>query len=105
MTEVIELESIPTKIKYKGIVWIPEQTYDQTDQCNNRPSKQNYFVKWLLKNKKVGDIVILADFYKEYPNHERDSLCRHRLKKVLSSMIQDKQLQQHGNNEFKVLKL
>lgn len=100
--EELEVIKIPTKIKYKGIVWIPE-TGVKSSSSIRPPNKQNYFVRW-LKTKKPSDIFMLDDFYKKYPKHRKDASCKRRLNKVLSELIDDKILQQLGKDEFKVLK-
>jgi len=100
--EELEVITTPIKIKYKGIVWIPET--DVKSSSSIRPySKQNYFVKW-LRTKKPNDIFMLDDFYKEYPKHRTDANCKRRLSKILSELIDDKMLQQLGKDRFKVLK-
>lgn len=100
--EVEELEVIIKKIRYKDIVWVPET--DARSNSSNRPlGKQNYFVRW-LKTKKPTDIFMLDDFYKKYPKHRKDANCKRRLNKIISELIDDKVLQQLGNDEFKVLK-
>jgi len=101
MNDVIELESIPTKIKYKGIVWIPENSIKK----NNSKGcvKQNYFSKW-MHTKNVGDIVTLEQFYKSYPKHKTDLTYHNRLVSTISKLIDDKTLQQLDKKSFKVLK-
>lgn len=84
--EVEELEVIVKKIRYKGIVWIPEPIQKQGQHVNKHP-KQNYFVKWLHKNKQVGDLFTLEEFYIEYPKHGEDMGCKRRVEKVLSKYI------------------
>ena len=102
MDDVIELESIPTKIKYKGIVWIPKSPakVNHSSGC----IKQNYFIKWINDNKYVGDIFTLDEFYEKHPKHKKERGCRTRLIKTISDLIADKALLQLNDNKFKVLK-
>lgn len=98
--EVIEIESIPTKIRYKGIIWIPE--------TNNKKvvnTKQDYFSKWIDNTKHVGDVFTLDDFYSEYPKHRTDVKCKQRLVKTISRLVKDGKIDQWKHkDEFKVLK-
>lgn len=100
--EELEVITTPTKIKYKGIVWIPE-TDVKSDLSIQPPSKQNYFVRW-LKTKKPADIFMLDDFYKKHPKHRKDANCKRRLSKAISELVDSKVLQQLGKDKFKVLK-
>ena len=121
--EVIIIESIVIlkKIKYKGIVWVPEseQTKKQpksrrVDNINNnfttpveKHVKQNYFVKWMKKNKLVGDVFTKDDFYKEFPKHKTDMGCKRRVDEALQTMILDGCITVHDNipGKYRVLKI
>ena len=100
MDEVIELESIPTKISYKGIIWIPEKK-------NKAGSiKQDYFSKWVDNTKHVGDVFTLEDFFKGHPKHRTDVKCKQRLDKTIINLIKEEKIRQgNSKDEFKVLKL
>ena len=99
MSEVEELEVIIKKIKYKGIIWIPE-----TNRLHNL--KENYFVKWMIENKQVGDIFSLDEFYKEHPKHKTDAGCKRRLNKIVSDLIKEERIEMWVHkDEFKVLKI
>lgn len=128
--EVIEIESTPTKIKYKGVVWIPEPKEPQripkeipkeikeivkktktVDNINinftmprEKPRvKKPYLVKWLEKSKNIGDVFTLDEFYGKYPKHKKDQNCKKRVDKLIASMIVDKRIIQIGNNRFKLV--
>lgn len=90
--EELEVITIIKKIRYKNIIWIPESESTQFKRGRNvdRYVKQNYFVKWLHKNKQVGDIFTLEDFYKEYPKHKENVGYKRRVEKAISNLIRDK---------------
>lgn len=95
--EVEILESIPTKIRYKDIVWIPEASLSPH-------GKQNYFLKWIM-TKDVGVVFSINDFYKNHPKHKTDVRCKQRLVKIISDLIKDNVIQQMDNEgEFRRLK-
>lgn len=102
--EVIEIESIPTKIKYKGIVWIPEQSKTNYDKKKGNPKKP-YIIKWVAK-KDAGDIFTKDDFFKEFPKHRNDGACKKRIDEAILNMILDKCIEVHDNvpGKYRVLK-
>ena len=96
--EVEELEVIIKKIKYKDIIWIPEQTRPHND-------KENYFVKWMQKYK-PGDVFNIEEFYKKYPKHKTDMGCKRRVEKIISNLIKDGKIDMWTTkNKFRVLKI
>lgn len=121
MNEVIEIESIPTKIKYKDIIWVPELKNEvKVNKINNvnninkidkvdknftipteRPVKRGtikkpYIVKWIEK-KDSRDVFTLDQFYRVYPKLKKDSASRKRIDKIIISMVADnKIIQMHG---------
>ncbi len=103
MNDVEELESIPTKIKYKGIIWIPLKEAKINKPGKGGGGKKNYFLKWFNK-KHPGNTFTLEDFFKEYPKHQYDKKCRVRIDKIISELIQDKKIMQINKDQFKVLK-
>ena len=116
MNEVIEIESIPTKIKYKGIVWIPEteetvRVPEDVDNINinfTMPReklrvKKSYLVKWLENSKNIGDVFTLDEFYGKYPKHKKDPSCKKRVDKLIASMIVDERILQIGKDRFKLV--
>ena len=108
--EVEELEVIIKKIKYKGIIWIPQQTSDGI--IKNNPKKQMihiakkpYVVKW-VKQKQVGDIFTKDEFYKLYPKHKKDITCRRRVDEAIQNMILERHIEMWEIlGQYKVLKL
>lgn len=123
--EEIEVITIPTKIKYKGMIWVPQPTSERTNSYTPKNPKtkhveetninftipvephikQSYLVKWLNKNRKVGDVFILEDFYKKYPKHKKDVGCRNRIEKIISNLIREDIITQWTNpGEFRILK-
>jgi len=124
MNEVTEIESIPTKIKYKGIIWIPESKtnninnvnnvnkIDKVDKNFNIPTekpirlgnlKKPYIVKW-IERFDVGAVFTLDQFYYKYPKLKKHSVGHMRVDKIISDMITDRRIVQLGNDKFKVLK-
>lgn len=106
MEEVKELESIPTKIEYKGIVWIPmvgENNCNRTWKKKN--IKKNYLVKWIEQNKTPGDVFHLDQFFEKYPKHKSNSSSMDRMEKALSKLIKDNKLLQLEKDTFKVIKI
>lgn len=103
MNDVIEIESIPTKIKYKGIIWIPIGSEKVNHSKGN--VKKSYLVKWIDEKKRFGDVFTLDEFYAEFPKHKKDKGCRDRLVRAISNLIKEEKIRQ-GNNkdEFKVIK-
>ncbi len=118
--DVVEIESIPTKIKYKGIVWIPElknhqtKSVDKVDKNFTTPDerpikpgnvKKSYIVKWVGK-KDVGDIFTKDDFFKEFPKHKKDVACKRRVDEAILDMIFDQCITVHDNvpGKYRVLK-
>ena len=101
--DVIEIESIPTKIEYKGIVWVPASTVKANHSKGN--VKKSYIVKW-VGTKSVGDIFTKDDFYKEYPKHKSDGACKRRVDESMQDMILDKCITVHDNipGKYRVLK-
>lgn len=116
MNEVIEIESIPTKIKYKGIVWIPEtektvRVPEDVDNINinftmprEKPRvKKPYLIKWLESSKNIGDVFTLDEFYGKHPKHKKDVNCKKRIDKIIADMIVDKRILQIGKDRFKIV--
>ena len=114
MNEVIELESIPTKIEYKGIIWIPQPTSNETvdyhiprksDVVYEHHTKQSYLVKWLQKNKTVGDVFTLDEFFRKYPKHRKDAECRRRIEKIMDGLLKDSIITQWTKpDNFRIIK-
>jgi len=97
--EEIEYVTILKKIRYKGIVWVPYNVKENKFIGN---VKLPYIVKY-VKSKKVGDVFVLDDFFKLYPNLGKDKSTRCKIDKALSVLIRDKCIIQVGNEKFKVL--
>jgi len=98
MNEVEELESIPTKIKYKGIVWIPDKNAKRI-----YPQKKPYIKKW-VENLKVGYVFTIDEFWNEHPNHTKDKKGKRIIDRSISEMIKERIILQIKAGEFKVLK-
>ena len=92
------IESIPTKIKYKDIIWIPESK--RTDCVKKKKQignvKKSYIVKW-IEEKQVGDVFIKDDFYKLYPRHKKDVACKRRVDEAIQNMILEGCITVHEN--------
>jgi len=122
--EVIEVESIPTKIKYKGIIWVPETKNQKTieeipkkktktvDNINNNFTipvekrgnvKKPYIVRWIEK-KDPGDVFTLDQFYRLYPKLKKGH-GRKRVDKIIISLVQEGKINHWKHKgEFRVLK-
>ena len=96
MNEVLEIESIPTKIKYKDIVWIPEGTSNkEPDSMSAEKMKV-----WLrLKDIKDFDLDDVREAFPEWSKYAKSQL----LFKV-NHLIKNNNVQQLHTGEFKVLK-
>lgn len=104
--EILEEIKIPTKIKYKDIIWVPESESTKIKQHVDISGKQNYFDKWLRENKQVGDVFLLDEFYKEHPRHKKEVGCKKRLDNIISKLISDGCIDMWSHkDEFKVLKI
>lgn len=90
------VEGLVTEYKIDTVIWIPKP-----NKMGN--VKQCYFIKW-LKQKKLGDVFMLDDFFKVYPKHKTDKHTRDRLGRTISELCSDKEIQQLGKDEFKVLR-
>jgi len=108
-------EGVVIEYKIDNILWIMKTNNNKTktvDKINNnfkkpieRNIKQNYFIKWLNKNKQAGDVFSIEEFYREHPKHKKDVGCRGRMDKTLSNLIKEGKIDQWVNkDEFKVLK-
>jgi len=97
-TDVEELEVIIKKIKYKGVVWVPESKNKPVPVIP--PGKQNYFYKWVM-DKPVGSVFGLKDFYKLFPKHEKDSKCQSRIETVIADLFDDGFIMQWRKDMFK----
>jgi len=102
MNDEIEIiESIPTKIKYKGIIWVPQETDNACNSVRSRNPKKPYFVKW-VEARKSGDVFTLDQFYTVYPKLKKDCAGRKRIDRIIFEMITDKRIMQLGSERFKV---
>lgn len=121
--EIIEEIKIPTKIKYKGVIWVPETkkqktVEEQPKEINNinnnftlpieKPKhgnlKKPYIVKWIEK-KEMGSVFTLDQFYRLYPKLKKDTVGRKRVDKIIIKLIQEGKIN-HWKREgqFRVLK-
>ena len=117
--EIIEEIKIPTKIKYKGIIWVPESKkedakvnninnvskvneIDKVDKNFTTPTekpvkhgnlKKPYIVKWIEK-KPVGAVFTLNQFYRLYPKLKKNIVSRKRIDKIINNMIIDNVIEQ-----------
>ena len=120
--EIIEAITIPTKIKYKDIIWVPESKKEdaKVDNINNvnkvnnvneidkvdknfttptekpvKPGnlKKPYIVKWIEK-KPVGAVFTLNQFYRLYPKLKKNIVSRKRVDKIINNMIIDNVIEQ-----------
>lgn len=126
MNEVIEIESTPTKIKYKGIIWVPEQKESQrnikelpketkikTNNINNNFTtpvekrgniKKPYIIKW-IEQLEVGDVFTLDQFYYKYPKIRKDHVGCKRVDKIIVNLVQEGKINHwKREGEFRVLK-
>ena len=114
MNEVVEIESIPTKIKYKGIIWIPESKKQcvKVNNVNNnfttpveRPKhgnrKKPYIVKW-IEEKNPKDVFTLDQFYRVYPKLKKDTVGRKRVDKIINGMVASNKIIQLHDDKFVV---
>ena len=129
MNEIEIIESIPTKIKYKGIIWVPEETnnsnvdninnvnkvnninkIDKVDKNFTTPTeklikhgniKKPYIVKW-IEDRKSGNVFTLDQFYRVYPKLKKNSVSRKRIDKIITDMVTDNKLIQCHGGKFMV---
>ena len=107
MYEAVEIvESIPTKIRYRGIIWVPmgsqEAADDKKKKHSKHPVKQPYFLKW-LDTIPSGESFNLNDFYSMYPKIKKHGSSRRRLVLIISNLIRDNKIVQVENNVFRKL--
>jgi len=104
MNKVKELESIPTKIEYKGIVWVPEEKITKKKNTKRIYSqKQPYIKKW-VNTLKVGSVFTVDEFWNNHPNHTKDKKGKIIIDRSISELIKDEKILQLNKDEFKVLK-
>lgn len=131
MNEVIEIESIPTKIKYKGFIWVRElkkehvkinnvnkvNTINKSNNINKKVDKnfttpvkkrgslkKPYLVKWIEK-KDPGDVFTLNQFYRLYPKLKKDTVGHVRVDKIIINLVQEGKINHWKNkDQFRVLK-
>ena len=103
MNDVVEeLEVEIKKIRYKGIVFVPEQKKTNSNKSKN--VKKPYIVKWVEK-KSVGDVFTKDQFYKLYPKLKKDAVGRRRVDEAIQDMILDGRIEQYEIlGQYKVVK-
>ena len=104
--DVLIIESKPTKIKYKGIVWVPEVKKIKNIGKNHVGNKKKpYIVKWVEK-KLVGDIFTKDEFYQEHPKIKKEKSRRRRVDEEMQNMILNRCITVHDNipGKYRVLK-
>ena len=119
--EIIEEIKIPTKIKYKGVIWVPESKKEcvKVNKINNGNKVNNnfmtpvekhsnikkpYIVKW-IEQLDVGDVFTLDQFYYKYPKLKKDHVGRKRVDKIIVNLIRDGKINHWKHkDEFRVLK-
>ena len=129
MNEIEIIESIPTKIKYKGTIWVPEETnksnvdninnvnkvnninkIDKVDKNFTTPTekpikhgniKKPYIVKW-IEDKNPKTVFTLDQFYRVYPKLKKNSVGRKRIDKIITGMVTDNKLIQLPGGKFMV---
>ena len=124
--EIEIIESIPTKIRYKGIIWVPQETNNSNVNNINKVNKVNkidtvnknfttptekpikhgnikkpYIVKW-IEDRKSGNVFTLDQFYRVYPKLKKDGAGRKRIDKIITGMVTDKTLMQLHGDKFMV---
>lgn len=95
--EIEILENMPTKIRYKNIVWIPEETSRM--ETNSLSSEK---IRCWLRFKNIQEFK-LDDLRVVFPEWSR--YARSQLIFKINPLIKKGILQQLGKDEFKVLKL
>ena len=118
--EIEIIESIPTKIRYKGIIWVHEvnkinnvnnvNKIDKVDKNFTIPTeklikhgniKKHYIVKW-IEDKTSGNVFTLDQFYRVYPKLKKNSVGRKRIDKIITGMVTDNKLIQLPDGKFMV---
>jgi len=100
--EIEILESIPTKIKYKDIIWIPEKTERVIIEANSLSSEK---IRCWIRIKNIQQFT-LDDIRVAFPEWSRYAVSQLIFK--INPLVKNKIVQQLNDNksnpEFKVLK-
>ena len=96
--EIEILESTPSKIRYKNIVWIPE---NKTNRIETNSLSSEKIRIWLrIKNIKVFTINDVREAFPEWGRYAKSQIIF-----KVNPLIKNKIVQQLPNDNFKVLKL
>ena len=121
--EIIEEIKIPTKIKYKGVIWVPESKKEcvKVNKINNvnkidnnftlpteKPKhgnlKKPYIVKW-IEHFEVGSVFTLNQFYRIYPKLKKSYVGRKNVDKIIVNLVQEGKINHwKRKGQFRVLK-